>query len=374
MKRFILVFLMMLCTIVLYSGSAFAISMDEFKLNGFFDLEYEESYKVSSSMKDSSSVDRKGSFDQYHFNILMEFPMSDNVTVKGHIEYEHVPQLSGKKIQIDEAGNKKVDVDTGKGEIKIEWAYLEYLLTNSIRLRGGMALTPFGIYNEIHDATPTYLSIRTPWGIYKTTSVGSLNNHAMFPKFSTGIFALGNYLSDSDLRVNYVFYISNGENFSKNEAERDDNDNKALGGRVMVSPISGLTVGGSFFTGKKQTSATDMENHTAWAGSLDYTIHNIGLRAEYASSKLADITQKGSYGEVSYRVLRQMTPYLRYGMFDPDDEGDEDEWSELVYGINYELQPHFIIKIENRHFKGDTNNAKVSDDYNELGAAVTVAF
>src|SRR3989304_3926935 len=118
MKRFILVFLMMLCTIVLYSGSAFAISMDEFKLNGFFDLEYEESYQ-----DDSSIGDRKGAFDQYHFNILMEFPLSDNVTVKGHIEYEHVPQLSGKKIQINEAGDKKVDVDTGKGEIKIEWAY-----------------------------------------------------------------------------------------------------------------------------------------------------------------------------------------------------------------------------------------------------------
>ncbi|HBI25066.1 MAG TPA: hypothetical protein DDX84_12910, partial [Nitrospiraceae bacterium] len=78
MKRFFGVFLMMLCTIVLYSGSAIAISMDEFKLNGFFDLEYEESYQ-----DDSSIGDRKGAFDQYHFNILMEFPLSDNVTVKG---------------------------------------------------------------------------------------------------------------------------------------------------------------------------------------------------------------------------------------------------------------------------------------------------
>ena len=349
MKRFILVFLMMLCTIVLYSGSAFAISMDEFKLNGFFDLEYEGAYQ-----DDSSKGNNNGSFDQVHFNLLMEFPLSDNVTVKGHIEYEHSPKI--------EKG------DDAKGEINLEWAYLEYIINNDIGIRGGSFLTPFGIYNEIHDATPTYASVRTPWGIYRADKVGGF---VMIPKFSTGISMLGKYYTDGDLNLNYVVYISNGENTDSNEAEADDNSNKAIGGRLMISPIPGLTVGGSYFTGKKGTTK---DNHSTWAGSAEYTIRNIGLRAEYASSKLADTTQNGSYGEVSYRVLRRITPYLRYGMFDPDDEGDKDEWSELVYGINYELQPNFIIKIENRHFNGNTNNAKVSDDYNELGAAVAVAF
>lgn len=346
MKR-ILIFFSLLGTLLLLPYTANAVSMDHFRLNGFFDLEYEKSYS-----DDAKIGDTKGSFDQYHFNLLMEFPVSDNLTVKGHVEYEHGPQLPG------------------KGELKIEWSYVEYLLSNSIRLKGGLALTPFGIYNEIHDATPTYLSVRPPLGIYKTTSVGG---HAMFPKFSTGLFALGSYFTKGDFNLNYVLYIANGENFSKNEAEKDENSNKAIGGRVMISPINGLTVGGSYYAGKKQTAATVEEDHTAWIGSAAYTFHPIGLRAEYALSDLGDTTQVGWYGEASY-AIRKFTPYLRYGTFDPNDDTDNDEWTELVYGINYQVQPNLILKLENRQFTGESGNSKINDDYNEMAAAVTVAF
>src|SRR3990172_11638531 len=98
--------------------TARAVSMDNFKLNGFFDLEYE---KADGPGHPTAAVgDEKGSFDQYHFNLLMEFPVSDKLTVKGHIEYEHAPQLPS------------------KGDLKIEWSYPEYLLSNSTKLRGGL--------------------------------------------------------------------------------------------------------------------------------------------------------------------------------------------------------------------------------------------
>ena len=334
---------------VLMPVKARAVSMDNFKLHGFFDLEYE---KADGPGHPTAAVgDKKGSFDQYHFNLLMEFPVSDKLTVKGHIEYEHGPQL------------------TGKGEMKIEWSYLEYLLSNSMKLRGGIVLTPFGIYNEIHDATPTYVSTRVPWGIYKADKLGGF---AMFPKFSTGINLLGNYESEGDLSLNYVVYVANGENApdTKNEAEKDANDNKAIGGKVMVSPMSGLTVGASYFTGKKGTTELD---HSAWAGTVSYRMSPLSLRAEYASSELDDVTETGWYGEIAYRI-NVITPFVRYGTLDPDDDTDNDEWTELVYGINYEIEPNFIFKIENRQFGGEANNSKVSEDYNEIGASVTVAF
>ena len=69
-----------------------------------------------------------------------------------------------------------------------------------------------------------------------------------------------------------------------------------------------------------------------------------------------------------------VTPFVRYGTLDPDDDKDKDEWAELVYGINCEVQPNVILKLENRNFNGDINNSKIPNDYNEVAAALTVAF
>jgi hypothetical protein len=350
MRRALFGFAVMATTLWSLSPPVWAVSMDEFKLNGFFDLEYE---KADGPGHTTTPVgDENGSFDQYHFNLLMEFPVSDTVIVKGHIEYEHGPQLPS------------------KGELKVEWSYVEVLVNNYLTLRGGLALTPFGIYNEIHDATPTYFSIRTPWEIFKSSSVGG---HAMFPKFTTGLFARGMYTTSGDLSLSYVAYTGNGENATKNEAEKDENENKAVGGQVMISPLNGVTVGGSYYQGEKQTGATTKDDHLAWAASLDLMLLPVGIRAEYASSHLGTVTQIGWYGEASY-AIKKLTPYVRYGGLDPDHTVANDNWTELVTGLHYRLQQNVVLKAEHRHFSGEPLNSKVDLDYNEWGAALAVAF
>ena len=346
-KLFILLFLTGMAFV---PATVMAVSLDDLKLNGFIDLEYEKADGPGHPL--TPVGDEKGSFDQLHFNLLMEFPVNNQLTVKGHIEFEHSPKSA--------EGSQT-------GEINVEWAYLEYSLNNSMMLRGGSFLTPIGIYNEIHDATATYNSIRIPWGIYRADKIGGF---AMFPKFGTGINFLGNHSSDGDLEINYSVYILNGENTVKNDAEKDDNSNKAAGGQLMLSPISGLIIGGSYFTGKKGMAEDD---HSVWISTLDYTTNQINIRAEYAYSGLNDTTETGWYSELSYRIKR-VTPYMRYGTLDPDTDQTEDKWTEFVYGVNYEIQPHFIVKLENRHFGGEAENKIVSEDYNELGASVNVAF
>lgn len=333
------------------SESVMAVSMDDFRLNGFIDLEYEKADGPGHPV--TPAGDEKGSFDQYHFNLLLEFPVNDKLTVKGHIEFEHSP---------------KIKSGSQKGEINIEWAYLEYYLRNSMKIRAGSILTPIGIYNEIHDATSTFNSVRIPWGIYKAEKTGGF---AMFPKFGTGVNLIGSHSVNNDLQINYSLYIVNGENTVNNDAQNDDNSNKAAGGQLTLSPVSGLTLIGSYYTGKKGTAPE--KEHSTWIASMDYNISRINLRSEYASSELDDTTESGWYGELSYRVNR-FTPYVRYGTFDPDADQADDNWTELVYGANYEIMPNFIVKLEERHFAGEVNNSAVSEDYNELGASVNAAF
>ncbi len=333
------------------SSPAIAVSLEKLSINGFLDLEYE---KADGPGHTTTPVgDENGSFDQVHFNLLMEFPVSDTVVAKGHVEYEHGPSL-----------------ERQHGDISIEWAYIEYLVKNGVTLRGGLANTPFGHYNVIHDATPTYLSVEVPREIYKAQAVGG---HAMFPKFSTGLFVLGHNALPAGMTLDYTAYLVNGENDVENEAEKDENPEKSFGGQVMVSPVvDEVTVGGSYYQGKKGAPPTG-EGHVAWAATLDVSFQPVGVRTEYASSHLGSITQNGWYGELSASIER-LTPYVRYGAFDPDQNAADDAWTALISGLNFRVQPNVVLKVEHRHFSAEPSNLKVNQDYNEVAGAITVAF
>ena len=349
MKR-ILIFIFLLISISITSSTVSALQLENLKLNGFFDLQYQWAYS------NNSHGDTQGSFEQHHFNILLEMPVNNRISVKGHIEFEHSPKICG-----------DCTPPAGSGDVNIEWAYFEYLVNNNSRLRGGAMLTPFGLYNEIHDATPTYVFTRIPWGIYRPDLVGGT---AMFPKFSTGLALLGEYFPESDFDLNYTFYIANGENDTKNEAELDENNNKAVGGRIMMSPIYGLSVGGSFYNGEKGVCKA---SHSTWAGSLEYLRPPFHIQAEYASSNLSKVNEISWYGEVSY-LLKKATPYIRYAKLDPDNKKPNDEWSALIYGFAYKFQPNVILKIENRMNTGSSNNIVIPDNFNEAAASIAIAF
>lgn len=321
-----------------------AEAAEKLRLYGFFDLEFEKA--------DNFPGDKKGSFDQHRFNLLLEAPLNNKFSVKAHIEYEHSPKISS---------------GSGKGDMTIEWAYAEYIINNNFRIRGGTFLTPFGLYNEVHDASPAYEFIRIPYGIYRTDTVGGF---AIFPKFGTGINLTGNHFIGSNLNLTYDIYTANGENDTKNEAEDDENYNKAIGGRISITPYPDLTLGGSYYNGKKGTPAAP---HTAFAGSLDYAPHPFHFRTEYASSELSGQREISWYAEGTY-TIKKFNPYLRYGLLDPDDRISNDLWKVAVLGCAYKIQPDIILKLEDRIFEGDTANTAVKTDYNEIGAALAVAF
>jgi len=338
----------------IFIAPAQALSIDKLKLNGFADIEYEKS-------NSDTEGDPNGSFDQYHFNLLTEYPINDTITAKLHVEWEHSPQHSP-------------EIPGGWGDIAVEWSYLEFVLNNAMRIRAGKNLTPFGIYNEIHDATPTYNSIRTPWSIYKTESIGA--TYDFFPKFSTGIYLLGNHYGPSETSWNYIVYVANGENDTLNPAEEDENKNKALGGRLGVTLIEDLHLSASLYTGDKGVAK---QGHTAWVASAEYIPFPLSVRGEYGRSKLdnaapatGSVTQVGWYAEASY-AIKKFTPFFRFGANDPDNSISNDNWKETVVGVDYNVAKGVVFKVEWRSFGGDALKS-ANNDYDEIGAAMTAAF
>ena len=326
-----------------YLPAAMAIETAKIITHGFVDVEFEKS-------NHDTLGDPNGSFDQVHFNLLTEYAASDTMSAKLNLEFEHSP------ITEDDTGS-----------VAIEWSYLEYIVNNSIKIRAGKTLTPFGIYNEVHDATPTRPFIRIPWGIYASEKVGGFD---MIPHHNTGLFLLGNHYLTGDVNLNYVLYVGNGENDVENSAEIDENKNKALGARVNISPTNDITLSGSYYKDKVGVAETEHKSANLIAS---YTPYPLLARAEYAVSKLGAVTEKSGYVEASY-AINKFNPYFRYSMLDPDKDTSNDNWTELDIGVAYQLQPNVLLKLEDRSVRGKPGNIEINDDYNEIAAAVTVAF
>jgi hypothetical protein len=169
--------------------------------------------------------------------------VSDRVKVASEIEFE----------------NGGVS-DESKGEAKLEFATIDYLITDWINFRGGFILTPLGKYNLIHDAPLQDLTDRP------------LVDQFIIPTTITdaGMGFFGSLYPSELSKLDYEIYATNGvfrgldadhtSHFGLDEGIRETrggfvdldnyNESPAVVGRVAFSPFIGLEFGGSVYTSR----------------------------------------------------------------------------------------------------------------------------
>ncbi|MFQ5632418.1 MAG: hypothetical protein ACE5I1_26920, partial [bacterium] len=193
------------------------------KIYGFFDMEAEVSNKNAST--------KRWTFDQHHLNIITIYHLDSHFRVFSEIEWEHGPSHKA---------------NNSTGTIYLARAFLEYKHSDAFEIRTGKFSPPFGIYNERHDATPSFLSTVLPVTVYgkHINSVGKKDR--LYAKLATGIWALG-AVYVKNWRITYHFYLSNGR--GPKPHEKDNNSNKGIGSRLIIRPPSGnLRFGMSYYS------------------------------------------------------------------------------------------------------------------------------
>src|SRR5205814_8339869 len=136
---------------------------------------------------------------------------------------------------------------------------------------------------------------------------------------SVGVQARGGFPIGST-RVDYAFYVSNGPVLNTFDARSawtldfnsytDNNDNKAVGGRVGFLPIPGVEVGYGFETSKPGFQGTTFSRAQALVQSVDLEVTRdsylrkgrINLFAQYAWSN-ADHAGYDAHGSVGFGPL-----------------------------------------------------------------------
>jgi hypothetical protein len=301
-----------------------------------------------------------GQLDFHRFVLLITHEFSDRIRFISELELEHGFVEGGEE----------------SGELELEQAYLDFLLSRSFNVRAGMLLMPVGIINERHEP-PTYYGVERP-----------LVDTVIIPTtwFEVGAGVHGEVGRGWRYRA-YVTSPLNAAEFSAEEGVRNGRQKgsetnigeAAVTGRFEYVGIRGLTTGASFwagttgfefeprfdvpvglfeadarysrdrFEGRAQFARVGIEG----AGDLnDAVFRTTGVNPNVARTLL------GGYLEASYRVISgarygDIGAFVRYENVDtqyrmpdgyvPLPEFDRDVW---VIGANYWPEPDIAIKVD----------------------------
>jgi hypothetical protein len=356
-----------LAALFLTAQPALAIDLSKISFNGYIDLEY--------SSADNAEGNYNSSFRQHHLVFLLDIPVSDKLSAYTQVEFNDGADLSGQ-----DTTDRGPSTSSGSGNITVENAFIKYAHSDAIQFRLGKMLTPFGYYNEIHDATPAIISIAVPKAINDMTQRGGA---PMFPEWNTGVNMLGTIVLRAGT-VDYSIYAGNGENPPGwNSAASDANPNKAFGARVNFQAFERLQIGASVYNGDiafESTAPAQIQSgsHTATGILLSMNGDKLFFLSEYAISQEQGFTASAGYGQFTYLLLKRLSAYYRLEYSNPNESVSDDTWIEHIAGVNYRPLniSNLVLKFElSDNIRGGNNPAVVKDNiYKEARFAVTLFF
>lgn len=305
-------------------------------------------------------VERERSrFDLTRFIPFIYSNVSKRVKLASEIEFEHG------------------GVQGGEGEAAVEFGIMDYLIKDWINLRGGIILTPLGKLNLVHDS-PLQDVVDRPL-------VDQFVIPSTFRDVGVGFF--GSFFPTELLKIDYEFYVMNGmqerrgfritpQTGTKAVAVdgwkgRDINDNKALVGRVALSPLLGIEIGISGYRSAFDEQGEDFIQIGAldwafqrgpWEFLGEYAIADIDNPGQIDRGIFRPEELEGFYAQVNYHFLPKIfkrwassfftdesifTLSLRYDDITlnrgtPIRGGDRDRWT---LGINFRPTEDTVFKL-----------------------------
>lgn len=235
-------------------------------LGGYADVEY----------KDTEDAGR--TFLQHRLIPFIYSDVTDNIKFATEIEFEY-----------GGPNNNQSD-----GEVKVEFANIDYLIKDWINLRGGIILSPLGRLNAVHDSPLQDLTERplVDTNIIPTTlsEAGAGAYGSFYPtensKLDYELYAVNGFTGGGNTgsAISGKINVDKGVRSARGSEKSDNNDNLSLVGRLGFSPWLGAEVGGSVHHGAYDNEANlDLSIY-----ALDWTFQKgpFELLGEYAFAQI----------------------------------------------------------------------------------------
>ena len=330
--------------------------------------------------EDGAASGRTDEFDLVRAVLYFGYKFDDRFLFNSEIEYEHGTTGAGSE---------------AKGEVSVEFAYLDFLARKEIGVRAGLLLLPVGFVNELHEP-PVYLGARRPETenrILPTT----------WRELGAGVFGeIG--------PVSYRAYVVNGLDAAgfnagspirggRQKGSRARAEDFGVTGRVDFTGVPGFLVGLSGYSGDsaqgRLAAGEDFDARVSiWDAHAEWRFRGLQLRGLAAFGRIGDAAEvnvlrnatgtasvgerfEGGYVEGGFDVLSfrggtaSLVPFVRYERLDTQKEvpagfardraNDVRVWT---VGANYRPIPQIVLKVDYQDFE---NEARTGVDQWNIG-------
>ncbi|MDD5773913.1 MAG: hypothetical protein PHX78_10660 [bacterium] len=320
-------------------------------------------------------------FDPFVLALIPKFTLSDKIDVYSQIVFEHAPYYAITALRTLDSRSS--------GQININDAYITFTAKEWFKIRAGKFATPFGLWNTMQFAVPTYPTLDQP-GRYSLYTRGSNTDSDanLFQRYSQGAWILG-----EKGQFTYDLYVANGKAVSpahivRNEATqcsnchdernaqlvevggayKDDNESKALGCRIGYDLPLGQTnlkmmyshnhdkyklqsINYDYILPSLVSSENFIKQYTN-AFSAEYNAYDLGITSELANSDKNGVNMRAFYVMTKYNVGENWIPFLQYQIWAPDKSAPEFKTRYYTYGFAYQILPwQTLLKIETDYVK-----------------------
>lgn len=267
---------------------------------------------------------------------------------------------------------------SGSYDAQFDWLYLDYRGQDWLGVRLGRLKIPYGFHNEIQDIDAARVPILLPGSVYplqtreilfaqtgaeiygfiRTAGLGALN----YRLFGGAIYLDSDALTpagapfDSELDIRYV-----------------------VGGRLIwETPLEGLRAAFSAQKLRLESAfivptgmpvpAINVENDTwLWAASLEYTVSELILTAEYSRwyseqssdqpmySPPLDESSEKMYGMLTYRVAPWLHPGAYYALSFEDTRDRKSKGNfqhDTALTLRFDVNSNWLVKLEGHYMYG----------------------
>jgi predicted porin len=249
--------------------------------------------------------------------------------------------------------------------VGLDYAFAEWFFSDALKFRAGQIKQPFGISTEVFRVGTLRPFFDLPQAVYG--EVGLTGGKAIKGVSLTGTAGLGprwtisydvygggvdqeefvlpeSFLRGARARVSTEFEL---------ESTRD-----VVGAHVVLeTPVRGLRVGGSAYTGTEIGSA----RRAVFGLQAEYLHGPWSLRSEYAHETVTgDVVVTGGYVEAAYHFNDRWQAAAQYGRLTTDLPGTNTsvapsllDHTEVAMGLNYWFSPQFVLKVSYHHVEGN---------------------
>jgi len=313
------------------------------------------------------------------------YKYSDRIIFNSEIEFEH--------------GKTEENLDDKAGEVAVEFANVNFLLTDYLNIRAGLNLVPVGIINEVHEPT-TFFGVLRP-------DVERFIIPTTWREVGVGIF--GQIVPG----LNYRAYVLNGLDSRGFDASEGIREGRAEGNRARINDVAfvarseydgipGLKVGGSFYIGRSGQNE-EVEGKkidglvTLVEADAQFLYKGFEARGLFAFVNVGDAglinlnngfvgresigkEMFGWYVEAGYNVLslvdlnqyfRYLAPFARFEKYDTQfkvpsgfERDPANDRITVTYGLSYKPIPNVVIKLD---FQDRRNDDDTADNQFNLG-------